>query len=1185
MKFKLLQKIFAMSKLFFYLACIQSVFATVAAANSGHAQPLEEVSISCDWKGISLDRAFADVQNQTDFFFTYNYEVIKQIAISNGNPQMALVDLLKYLSGKTGLEFSIFQDIIYVLNEEAVQSEVKGKNSPLRIEVPENEELGQALLGSEYKVIYKVESLQTRLDQIVRGKVTATNGEPLIGAAVFVKETGQGTVTGNNGSFTIAVPDEGETTLVVSYIGYRTAEVRVSGGQAQVDIQLVVASTELDEVVVIGYGEQQKTKVTGALSNIGGEELNQYPATSFEQQLVGRVAGLQINEFGAPGSDAQIVIRGVGTLTAGSNPLIVVDGFPLTEGSSLSSINPKDIESIDILKDAASAAIYGSRAANGVILIKTKDGELGKPKITLDVYTGIQQGDIPFEFVGAYEAAQYLTEARDWGYVSRNPAVRRASDDRATRLANGANRRDLRINYLEPYLEGQPGLVNTNWLDEVFRNAPMSNYLLSVAGGTEKTKYYISGNYFHQEGIVIGTALNRYNLSFKVNTELSERLEFGLSVNSAFSAQDFFENNSSWDSDPLSSLDIMYPFFSPYDARGNLNISEQIIASTPEDAALGENIVAMIENIKNDRREFRTFGNAYLKLNLLEGLDFKTSLGGDYRNRFFDFYNPSFVGQYRTQAPKPAIASETSGKITNFQIENLLTYNRTFGEHQLDVIAGYTFQKEEGTQTRVTGSGIPDDNVTNIAGASSYAIDADRYIWTQISYLSRIQYAFKNRYLLSAAIRQDGSSRFGDDTKWGTFPSLSAGWILSRESFFPDSDVFSFAKIRGSWGQSGNSQIGSFSSKALVTPSDYVYGNSLGAGFATTTSPNPNLSWETNSSFDVGLNLGFFGNRLNLTLDYYNSETSDLLLNVPVPEQSGFSNYITNIGKVRNSGFEVELGVQGFSLGPVRWDINANFSTNENEVLSLAPGQTEIRAGQDGAWRTIVGRPIAEMYGYNIVGVFKTAEEIAATPHLSGTLTGDYIVEDVDSDGRIDDGDRIPLGTYAPKFTYGLSSNFTYKNFGLGFSFVGVEGRKIYDWSIAFLREVGEGFGIPSTYYYDNRYHPENNPDGFFAQPNAGNFSAARRNTRTGSIYFQDGDYLRLRNVQFSYTLPASALSRIGIISQARIYLIANNLFTITDFRGFNPDGTAADILQSGYQRGNNYPIARTFFAGFNVTF
>jgi len=940
----------------------------------------------------------------------------------------------------------------------------------------------------------------------------------------------------------------------------------------------------LNDVVVIGYGAQSRAKVTGVISQVKGQALNQYSSSNFAQQLAGRAAGVIINDASAqPGADPQVVIRGIGTLTAGRNPLIVVDGFPLSEGSSLNSINPQDIETLDILKDPSSAAIYGSRAANGVILITTRKGKAEKLAVSLDVYTGFQERADNVHYVDAYQAALFFTEARDWGYVSKNPAGRSITDDRATRLSKGASLRELRLNYIDPWLNNQPGLTNTNWLNEIFRKGAISSYNVSFAGGSAKTNYYLSANFFNQQGIVINNGLKRYSSTVKIDSKLSDKFNLGVSVNPSYSSQNYFNNNGNQSFDPIANAYIMYPMFAPYNADGSLAISKQIIANTPEDGALGENAVALAYKIKNQRNFFRTFGNTYLSYQPIEGLTVKTLLGGDVRSNYFDFYNPSDVGGYRTAAPKPAVATEARDFITNFLTENTVNYSRQVTDHQFDLLAGYTYQQESGANTSVTGSGIADNNIPNIAGASAFVATADRYTWTQISYLARAQYAFKNKYLFSATIRRDGSSRFGDDRKWGNFPSVTGGWIISNEAFFPQSRLITFAKLRGSWGQSGNNQIGSYSSKALVNSDNYVYGNTLAAGFAATTTPNPNLSWETKSATNAGLNLGL-GNKLTVAADYYFSVTKDLLLNVPVPEQSGFSSSIQNVVRIQNQGFELELTGNTINLGPVKWGFGANLATNRNKVLALAPGQSQIIAGSASQFLTKVGGPIAQLYGYNVTGVYKTQDQINSTPHLTGTLTGDYIVQDLNGDGVIDLNDRQTYGTYNPKLTYGFSSNFAYKDFELNFSLVGIQGRKLFDQQLSSQEESGEGFGTPNTYYFENRYHPTDNPNGFLAQPNLGNFSSARRQIRSSNIFFKKADYLRMRSVQLAYNLPRRWASAVGL-SRARVYVSANNLFTITAFRGFNPDATSTDnVLTNGFSQAN-YPVARSFMAGLNVTF
>jgi len=1018
-------------------------------------------------------------------------------------------------------------------------------------------------------------------EQTITGKITdAETGEAIIGATIVVKGTTIGTITDINGSYTLKAPDDAEI-LIVSYVGYQKQEITI-GNQSSIDIALVMDSELLSEVVVIGYGSQSKAKVNGAIASTKSETLEKYASPNVDQQLAGRLAGVQVNEVGGqPGYDAQIVIRGTGTLTAGSYPLIVVDGVPLSEGSTLSSINPKDIEKIDVLKDAASAAIYGSRASNGVILITTKKGETDKPTITIDAYTGLQMRADKVSYTDAYDAAQYFTEARDWGYVSKDPENRSELDDPDTRLANGASKRQLRLHYLDPYLEVQPGLTNTDWLAEIFTPAPMSSITTSISGANEKSDYYVSGGYFNQDGIAIGTNFERFNAALKINSKLNNHLDFGINLNPSYSKQND-TNSGDWRSDPVAVSYTSYPFFSPYKPDGSLNISEQLRENTPEDGALQENAVAYAKLVKDEKYRFRTFGSTFLTVKPLTGLELKFLVGGDYRNYFYDYYDPSFLGSYRAPAPDQAKTQETNGRITNILSENTLTYFTEVGNHEFDLLAGYSFQKEQGNRSAITGTDIPDDNITNVGGASSHSLNTHRYIWTQISYFGRLQYFYQSRYQLSLAIRRDGSSRFGDKTKWGIFPSISAGWIISDEAFFPNSDVFSFAKLRASWGKTGNNQIGSYGSKALVTSYNYTFGGTLTPGFAASTSPNSELSWETNTSVNIGVDLGFY-EHISLSANYYNTNTDGLLLEVPVPEQSGYSVSLQNIGEVRNTGIELELGANNLNLGPVQWTASANFTSNTNEVLALGEGQEEIKiSGNGGAWITKIGNPISEIFSYKIIGVYKIQEEIDQTPYLDGTLTGDYIVADVNEDGIIDETDQVSQGTYAPKFFYGFNSEFRYQGFDLSFAFNGISGRTLYNYDQGIITETGEGFGVPTQHYFDSRYHPVNNPDGFFVQPNMGNFSSARRNTRAADIYMQKADYLRLRFLQVGYTFAPENVARFGL-QKLRLYVTSNNLFTITDYRGFNPDATTGNILRAGYAR-DNFPIAKSFIIGANIT-
>ncbi|TAG31393.1 MAG: TonB-dependent receptor [Sphingobacteriia bacterium] len=1028
----------------------------------------------------------------------------------------------------------------------------------------------------------------------LKGSVVSENGEMLSGVTITTTQVGSKekliSTTNEKGVFTFNNLRAGNNyNFIFSHLGYQDNAVTnflVNDGENNSLLVRMKASTSsLSDVVVVGYGTQQKRFVTGSVAKVSGQEISNFSGNNFAQQLSGKAAGIQINESsGQPGTNPQIVIRGIGTLTAGRNPLIVVDGFPLTEGTSFNFINTNDIESIEVLKDPASASIYGSRAANGVILISTKKSKSDKFSIAIDAFTGYQQRADNIEYIDAYDAATYFTEARDWGYVSKNPANRGITDDRATRIAKGASLRELPLNYLTPYLNKDAGLVNTNWINEIFRQAPMSNINVAISGGSGKTSYYTSFNYFNQEGLLLNNGIKRFSSTIKLNTKLSEKAEFGITLNPSYTNQLFFNTNGGFD-EPIGAALAMYPFFKPYNNDGSLAISQQIIANAPEDGALTENPVATLKLIKNNRSFFRLFGNGYINYTIAKGLKYKFTVGGDFGQSFFDFYNPSNLGSYRIPAPKPAIASETNTSLTNYLLEHTLAYSKNINKHDFNILIGYSYQKENNFSTAITGDNIVDDNVRNIGGASTFSANPNRDRWVQVSYLSRLQYIFDEKYIASFAYRADGSSRFGDNNKWGKFPSVTAGWIFSKEHFFPKQSIMSFGKIRATWGRSGNNQIGSYGSLAIVTggnpANNYIWGNNVAAGFSANTTPNPNLSWETNTSYNIGLDVQLF-KKIDITAEYYTATTSNLLLNVPVPQQSGFTTALQNIGELQNRGLDISISANQLNLGKLQWNINANISFNNNKVLSLAPGQTQIIAGNLANIITKVGSQVAEFYGYQVTGVFKTQDELNNTPKLPGTLLGDLMVKDVNNDGLIDTKDWAPMGAYAPKFTYGFSNTFSYKNFQLTFSLVGVEGRKVFESNFATREESGEGFAMPTKYYFENRYHPVNNPNGFLGQPNYGNFSAARRAVRASNLFIFDADFLRFRDLQLAFNLPSSVVKKAGL-TNLRMYVGANNLFTITKYRGYNPEATPNSVLSNG-QSTSNYPIARTIIIGCNIT-
>ncbi len=1134
-----------------YKFCITMLLFSISLC--AQASHIENVKISLEAEGQTIDGIFKQIENKTSYLFRYSEDILndeRKFSLSYQNETVKTI--LDDISNKAGLVYKISGDNISVRK-----------------------------------------SLQKRS---LRGTVVDDVGTPIPGVNVLVKGSQTGVVTDFDGNFTIEV-SSGDI-LVFSYLGFTTTEVSITD-QSELRVTLNENVDQLQEVIVYGYGTGTKEKFNGAVSKVETEKLNTFSSANFEQALAGNVSGVQIIGNGKnPGENSVIQIRGLNTLTAGTNPLIVVDGNPLSEGSSFSSINNQDIASINILKDAASAAIYGSRASNGVILITTKKGKQGDLKVTYDTYYGFQDRIDNFQLADAYDTALFDFDARNFGYVSGGPG-RSVDDDNATRDANGGGKRSRVQPFLQGYLDGQPGLTNTNWTDAVFRTARQQNHFVNLSGGTEKTDYSVSFGYLDQENIIISSDYKRYTTNFQLNSQISDRVRFGITSNISlvnsnptgergWSSHDAGRNRQP---DPAYAIVLMHPYYPIFNPDGSFAIANQIDDNNDNwDGPISENVVAKAELTDFFERRLRVFGNTYLEIDLYKGLRFKTSFGGDYNTIFSEFFAPSDIGNYRTPvANNLAVAFENNDRRENYITENLLTYNKTFGKHTFDALLGFSYQQESSFETRLESNNFADDNLRNIAGATNPSSIPERSKWALTSYFSRLQYDFDGRYSLSGSFRRDGSSRFGANTKFGNFASLSAGWVLSNETFFPEDGMVSFAKLRASWGQTGNNQIGDFASIALVEPDNYVIDNQLTPGSFIRTSPNPDLSWETNTALNLGVDFGFLNNKLFLTAEYYNSKTEDLLLEVPVPQQSGFENSLQNIGELENRGFEFEIRGNNFQVGELRIGFNANLTTNENEVLALYGDQDQFIETRGGmGFLTKVGQSIAEFYAYDIIGVYRSQAQLDAetvTP-LAGTEVGDYVVRDVNGDGQITPDDRTTLGQYNPEFTYGFGISLNYKGFDLNAQFTGIEGRKVTD-NMLYDAESGEGFFVPTQYYVDN-YFSDRNPDGFFRRPDFSSFSSAGRLTRASSLSVYDADYFRLRSIQIGYSFQPSITEYLGIDS-LRLYVTGNNIFNITDFRGYNSDGITAtsneaQTLTRGFINSTS-PLTRFMALGLNVKF
>ena len=1131
----------------------------------------QNTKISLDMKGVPLAKVIEKVESNTEFRFLYSSvktDLTRLVTIKVKKKRINSV--LRILFNNTDTAYQLIE-------KQIILTKTLKKPKLPKIKIPDLNVVQQQVLGT----------------------VSDKNGKPLPGASIVEKGTANGTQSGFDGKFTLELTDE-NAVLVVSYIGFVTQEISV-GQQTTIAIVLTEDASKLDEVVVIGYGSTTKEKFNGAVSKIGTKTLNNFSSANFEQALSGNVAGVQISGNGKnPGDNSVVQIRGLNTLTAGSNPLIVVDGNPLSEGSSFSSINNQDIESISILKDAASASIYGSRASNGVILITTKKGKRGSLKVTYDTYYGFQNRIDNFKLTDAYDTALYDSDSRNFGYISKDTRWS-ITDDNAIRDKNKGGKRSRIPGYLQAYLDGQSGLTNTNWTDAVFRSASQQNHYLNLSGGTEKTNYSISLGHLNQENIIIDSDYKRYTSNIQFNSQINDRIRFGINSNISLTNSNP-TGNAGWSNyklgvgaqpDPSFSIILMGPYYPIYNSDGSFAISNQLNDNNDNwDGPIAENTVAQTSLTDFLERSIRVFGNTYLEVGLWDGLKFKTSIGGDYNAIFTDFFAPSNIGNYRTPVAKNFTqAFENKTKRENFIIENLLTYNRTIGKHSFDALLGFAYQEESLFNTRVQSNNFADDNLRNIAGSTNPSATVRRSKWILESYFSRLQYNFDGRYSLSASFRRDGSSRFGANTKYGDFASFSAGWILSNETFFPEDGFINFTKLRASWGQTGNNQIGDFGSIAIISSDSYVVDGKLVSGSFTNTSPNLDLSWETNSALNFGVDLSFLDNKLLVTAEYYKSKTTDLLLDVPVPEQSGFSKSLQNIGELENKGFEFEIKGNNFELGDFSLGFSANIATNQNKILALRRNDKDAQiiennGGMD--FLTKVGGSIAEFYAYDIIGVFRTQAEInaATVKPLAGTEVGDYIVRDADGNKRITPDDRVTQGDYNPDFTYGFGFNLNYKGFDFSVQFTGIEGRKVSD-RMVYYAESGEGFFVPTQYYFDN-YFSDRNSDGFFRRPDFSSFSSAARLTRASSLSVYDADYFRLRSLQLGYNFQESITDYLKI-AFLRIYLTGNNIFNSSNYRGYNSDGidnrnNRRQTLTRGWIQSTS-PLTRFIALGLNVKF
>lgn len=1035
------------------------------------------------------------------------------------------------------------------------------------------------------------------------GKITDDNNLPLPGATVLIKGTNFSATSDIDGMYNILGQSKKDE-LIVSYVGFKTIS-RIVGNDLVLNFSLKSEESKLNEVVVVGYGSQKKSDITTSVSSIKGADLANEKTTSITEALTGKLAGVQIRQTsGEPGSNISIKIRGTSSITAGGNPLYVVDGVPLSNQTGalssiagsrnnfveqptnpLSSLNPDDIESIEVLKDASSAAIYGSRGSNGVILITTKRGKSGVPQVSYSTSLGVSSVLKKIDMLDAYDYAKLHVEAKNTAYLAK---IAGASilDDNATRIAKGGSKYQIPQELL-PYIANVPGLTNTDWQDQIFRSAVTKSHTLSIGGGNDNTKYFTSLNYFNQEGTVIGSQLERFSLRLNLDGNLSKKIKYGVKLNSSRINQDLVSTNGPiWNEGVVASALAQAPIFPVTNQDGTYNIGLLDWSSQHRNIS-GDfvvNPVAVANQVKDKMITNRLIGNGYLDYEIIPNLNYKVSFGSEINDIRRDFYRPqSFETINFIRANPDAITLNTN--TANWLAENMLSYKKSFGDHNLNLLGGYSAQMEDIKLTQASGKGFSNDLVTTINGALTTSSLTREEQWSLLSYLFRAQYNFKSKYFFSAAIRRDGSSRFGETNKWGNFPSASVGWRVSKEKFLENSKIINELKLRASYGVTGNFQIPNYGSISLVGQNQYVTGiDNLTTGLSQITSVNKNLSWETTGTMDFGINTSLFDGLVTIDADYYNSNTSDLLLNVNVPQISGFATQLQNIGKVNNKGFEISLGTEK-EFGNFSWKSSVNFSKNQNTVIALGTNGDPIYAnsGRGQSFITQIGQPIGSYYGYVVDGIYNTQEEISAyLPAGSGTTKpGDFKFRDLNKDGKITIADRQIIGSYQPDFTYGFSTSLKYKNLDFGFALQGVQGNQVLN-TLKNYTGIPTG-GLNTLASVVNRWKsPTDQGDGH--TPRA-NFETTGNNNQISTYYVEDGSYLKVQNITLGYNFSKDSLKKIGLQTM-RVSISSQNPFIFTKYTGYNPEVSSnpANQLGQGEDFGT-YPISKTFTMSLDVKF
>ena len=1062
-----------------------------------------------------LQKVFKEIQKQSGYDFVCTYEILK--AAGNVSVNVREVSLQK-----------------------ALEECLKGKSLTYVI-------IGKTVVvQSKEKDYYNAVNNSIALEPLppppieIHGRVVNQQGNPLQNVSVLIAGTQIGTSTNIDGRFTLNAPNDKSIVLEISSVGYQSKRVNV-GKQTEVNVVLELEISGLSDVVVIGYGTTRKKDLTGSVSQVKAGELESVPVSNLEEALKGRSSGVQVtNNSGAPGSRIQVRIRGGNSMIGSNMPLYVVDGFPVTGG--IDFLNPADIESIDILKDASATAIYGSRGANGVVIITSKKGRKGqKNLISVNSYYGIQKDAKRYKLLNA---KQYAIVANEWS-------------------KNGGQVPFFNVDSIQ-----NPG---TDWQDVIFRTAPIQTHTITFTGSSEKTRYSLSGNYYNQQGIIINSGIQRG--SFRLNLEHDIKNWLNLSVNFNIARGEQFSvpvDNGNRGNTLYTGALSAPPVLPVYDSNGQYTRIEQVYSFGASDM---RNPLIFSKPYKDKTLSNTILQNTTLGIKISDALSFKTLLGIEYQYISDDAFTPIIFENDRGSA---SLAQSYNNSFLN---ENTLNYSKNFAhEQKLNLLGGFTYQTYMNKSVNIAVSGFP-NNITedfNIGSAETISPPSSGISqWNLVSWLGRANYSIYNKYYITASVRADGSSRFGKDNKWGVFPSGAIAWRLSDESFMRNIKFINELKLRASYGITGNTALSPYQSLDRLSSVRYIItAQAENIGYAPSGISNSKLKWETTAQFDIGFDWEIIDNRLGFTFDYYKINTNNLLASVPLPPSVGFGSILQNIGEIQNQGIEFSVNANIFKK-EFKWDVSAQISTNKNKVIELSGGKDIIPTGS-----------AVELSGYNIARVGQPLGIFFGYIEDGLDDKGFIKYKDINNDGLINPLDRVIIGTPYPDFTFGFNSDFSYKNFDLNIFFEGVYGNDIvFQTAYTNLNSFQRGNNQFADLF--GNYWTEDNPNPQAKYPK---ISAATQ-MLASDRFIEDGSYLRIKSLQLSYNIPTEKM-KMSWLSKARIYFKANNLFTITNYSGINPDinttGNDSQNIGSRLRMGTDtdgYPNAKIYAIGIQLDF